>query len=156
MQIILFLFAACCLMIPSCRSNSLRQDHPSTGVFEPFDAQIVNPTILPSSKGELEVWYIIPVGSQVPLNESFNLHVQVYEVRDEIIRFPLRNVSLSVDAGMPEHMHGMNVQPKITQMKDGSFLVEGMLFHMPGRWELYFDITRNGVTERAQTEINLE
>ena len=31
-----------------------------------------------------------------------------------------------------------------------------MLFHMAGRWEIYFDITRGGITSRAQDEITLE
>lgn len=90
---------------------------------------------------------------QPPLNELFDIKVAVgrrgtLEIVDE--------VNLFADAGMPEHMHGMNVEPTVTRLDDGSFLVQGMLFHMPGRWELYFDITKDGVTERAQTEIILE
>ncbi len=57
---------------------------------------------------------------------------------------------------MPEHGHGMNVEPKVTALGKGRFSVEGMLLHMSGRWELYFDITRDGVTSRAQDEITLE
>ena len=152
----LMMFAASCIALSSCRSDSLRRDHPSTGVLEPFDADLLHPTILLSSSGDAEVWYYVPTENRIPLNEPFDLHIQLYEVRDEIVRFPLRDATLSVDAGMPEHMHGMTVQPAVTKQKDGSYMVQGMLFHMPGRWELYFDITRGGVTERAQTEINLE
>ena len=39
---------------------------------------------------------------------------------------------------------------------DGHFTVEGMLFHMVGRWELYLDVTRGPLTERAQFEVVLE
>jgi hypothetical protein len=31
-----------------------------------------------------------------------------------------------------------------------------MLFHMPGHWELYFDISRGGTSERAQFDIDLK
>jgi len=34
--------------------------------------------------------------------------------------------------------------------------VLGLRFHMPGRWELYFDVTRDGVLERAQIDLELE
>ena len=66
------------------------------------------------------------------------------------------DISLTVDAAMPEHGHGMNRVPKIARADDGHFVVEGLLFHMTGRWELYFDITRGAVTERAQCEVELK
>jgi hypothetical protein len=31
-----------------------------------------------------------------------------------------------------------------------------MLFHMPGYWELYFDLSREGIMERAQGAVTLE
>ena len=64
--------------------------------------------------------------------------------------------SLAVDAAMPEHGHGMNRVPVVTEAGDGGYAVEGLLFHMPGRWELYFDVTEGAVTERAQVEVVLE
>ena len=57
---------------------------------------------------------------------------------------------------MPEHGHGMNRVPKVAPRPDGGFHAEGLLFHMPGRWELYFDVTQGAVTERAQTDVFLE
>ena len=62
---------------------------------------------------------------------------------------------LSVDADMPEHLHGMNRVPKVARQADGSFLVEGMLFHMPGRWDLYFDVHEAAIVERAQVAMEL-
>ncbi|MEY2807990.1 MAG: hypothetical protein RIR65_2407 [Planctomycetota bacterium] len=63
--------------------------------------------------------------------------------------------SLSVDADMPEHLHGMNRVPKVARQADGSFLVEGMLFHMPGRWDLHFDVHEAAIVERAQVAMEL-
>jgi hypothetical protein len=49
----------------------------------------------------------------------------------------------------------MNRVPEVTRAGDG-FLVGGMLFHMPGRWELYLDVTEGALTERAQLEVLLD
>ena len=69
---------------------------------------------------------------------------------------PLSNLSLDVDATMPEHGHGMNRIPKIMRRDDKGFHVEGLLFHMPGRWELHLDVTSGAITERAQVKVELE
>ena len=57
---------------------------------------------------------------------------------------------------MPQHGHGMNRVPEVRALAGGRFRVEGLFFHMPGRWELYFDVTQGARTERAQVAIDLE
>jgi len=47
---------------------------------------------------------------------------------------------LAVDAEMPDHRHGMNYRPRLTVTGPGRARVEGMVFHMPGRWDLLFDL----------------
>ena len=95
-----------------------------------------------------------PRAERLPLNEPFSMRVRVL---DSAAR-PLSDaqITLSVDAAMPAHRHGMNTLPAVTARGDGSFQVDGMLLHMPGDWELYFDVTRRGVTERAQVAVTLE
>jgi hypothetical protein len=63
---------------------------------------------------------------------------------------------LRVDALMPEHRHGMNYRPAVAKGGDGVYVAEGMLFHMPGRWQLLFDVERDGRVERLSTEMELE
>lgn len=46
---------------------------------------------------------------------------------------------VSVDAWMPEHRHGMNYKASVTALGGGRFRAQGLLFHMPGRWELVFE-----------------
>jgi len=46
--------------------------------------------------------------------------------------------ALSVDARMPEHRHGMNYRPEVKRLAPGRWRAEGLMFHMPGRWELAF------------------
>jgi cytochrome c peroxidase len=46
--------------------------------------------------------------------------------------------SLKVDATMPEHRHGMNYAPTVKKLGPGRWQAEGLMFHMPGRWEFVF------------------
>lgn len=66
-----------------------------------------------------------------------------------------RSVGLVVDAEMPHHGHGMNFVPEVTG-GDGAWVATGLLFHMPGRWEVAIDVVHNGVTERAQWTVEVE
>ncbi len=90
----------------------------------------------------------------IPLNKMFTLSVSVGSAQDRARA--LTGIELHADAAMPEHDHGMNTRPKVKTNPDGTFTVRGMLFHMPGRWELYLDVVRAGITERAQFEVRLE
>lgn len=63
---------------------------------------------------------------------------------------------LRVDARMPEHRHGMNYRPTVAATGPGRYVALGMMFHMPGRWQLVFDVERGGRTERLATDILLE
>ena len=57
---------------------------------------------------------------------------------------------------MPHHNHGMNHVPLIERTGPGRWHVEDMLFHMPGYWELYFDVKEQGVTHRAQDALEVD
>lgn len=68
----------------------------------------------------------------------------------------LKDVALSLDADMPEHQHGLTRVPRIERSADGTFHVEGLYLHMPGWWELFFDVRQGPWTERAQMRVDLE
>jgi len=55
---------------------------------------------------------------------------------------------ISVDARMPSHGHGMNYKAAIKAIGEGRYRAEGLLFHMPGSWELVFDVHSDG--DRAE------
>lgn len=61
-----------------------------------------------------------------------------------------------VDATMPEHRHGMNYRPSVTDRAGGRLLAEGMLFHMPGKWRLIFDLRAGGASERLTQDLTIE
>lgn len=72
---------------------------------------------------------------------------------------------VAVDAFMPEHGHGMNYQAVVktranpqeaTRAVGTHFRAEGLMFHMPGRWDLYFDVQSAGRTERLTRRIVLK
>lgn len=63
----------------------------------------------------------------------------------------------TVDAWMPEHRHGMNYRTRVTPDGSARFHVSGLLFHMPGRWEVLFGFSSPaGTTDRATATIELE
>ena len=64
--------------------------------------------------------------------------------------------AVRVDARMPAHRHGMNYSTRVSTAANGHYRAEGLMFHMPGRWELIFDLRVNGGTERLAQEIVLE
>ena len=51
---------------------------------------------------------------------------------------------LRVDAWMPEHRHGMNYRPTLTGEPPGPIRADGLLFHMPGRWQLVVELRADG------------
>ena len=63
--------------------------------------------------------------------------------------------NVRVDAHMPEHRHGMNYKTTITSSGAGRYRAEGLMFHMPGRWEYIFEVRANGATERITTSVVL-
>ena len=62
---------------------------------------------------------------------------------------------LKDDAQMPEHRHGINYAAEVKPLGPGRWRAEGLMFHMPGRWELVFEIRAAGVTDRLANTILL-
>ena len=56
--------------------------------------------------------------------------------------------SLKVNAGMPEHGHGMNYAPEVKALGPGRWKADGLMFHMPGRWEFTFELRAAGKSDR--------
>lgn len=94
---------------------------------------------------------LVPEHRPPPFNDYFTVYVKVYEGADR--DRPATDVRIAVDAGMrhgsPGMAHGMHTAPEVSAQPDGSFRVEGMLFHMRGPWILHVDVSRGGARERA-------
>ena len=63
--------------------------------------------------------------------------------------------SIKVDAHMPEHRHGMNYAPEVTALGPGRWRAEGLMFHMPGKWELVFEVRAAGSSDRLASGFQL-
>ena len=68
---------------------------------------------------------------------------------------PADAVLLRVDATMPEHRHGMNYRPSFKPLGEGRWRVEGLLWHMSGRWELTLDLQAKGQDHRLRQSVSL-
>lgn len=65
-------------------------------------------------------------------------------------------IAVRLDAVMPAHLHGMNYVPTVTALGGIRFRAEGLLFHMPGQWEMRFDVVAGQASERLTTRIELQ
>ena len=60
-----------------------------------------------------------------------------------------------VDATMPEHRHGMNYRPSIVAEGPGRWRVDGLLWHMAGRWEWRFEAELRGERHDLRQSVEL-
>ncbi len=85
-------------------------------------------------------------GAPVAVGRHFAIDVQVCPPGATLAR---------VDAVMPEHQHGMNYRPSLKAVGEGRWRAEGLMFHMPGRWELRFDVDQGSQRRRLVQSIVL-
>ena len=85
--------------------------------------------------------WIIHVHSDISplrINEMHSWQIKVLDSKSE----PVTNASISVEGGMPDHDHGLPTRPRVTsEITPGTYLLQGVRFHMPGKWEFKFVIT---------------
>lgn len=69
---------------------------------------------------------------------------------------PLSGAKIGVSGGMPDHDHGLPTRPRLTgEPEPGVYLLEGLRFHMPGRWRMDFSIALDGDADSASLEFEL-
>lgn len=98
-------------------------------------------------------WWTDP--ATIPMHELHAVEVRVERAGGGAEPVP-DDLVLTADARMPHHRHGMMVQPEVEKLAPDRFRVRGMMLHMSGYWEYYFDVESAGVIERAQDSIELE
>ena len=94
------------------------------------------------------VWRVEP--APLKLGEFFAIVVSACE------RGAQRVSRLKVDATMPAHNHGMNYLPTITADGSGTFTARGLLLHMPGHWQLAFDVASEAAREQLRANVDLK
>lgn len=88
-----------------------------------------------------------PEPIRIEVGEPFSLLFNVCTKSDKPAEL------VAIDAQMPEHKHGMNYRPTIVSLGDGRYRVDGMVFHMPGLWELAIDVRAGEESERLSHEL---
>ena len=106
-----------------------------------FLALIQSPLEVTSNDGHFKLH--IQVAPQ-PVRANQNLRLEV-----EIIDLP-EGATVRFDAAMPDHGHGLALPFTLTQSAPHKWIIEDLVLHMPGYWELYVDVTWDDTTERAQ------
>ena len=80
------------------------------------------------------------------VSKPFALRVALCPARAELVR---------VDATMPEHRHGMNYRARLLPAGAGRWRVDGLVWHMPGRWELLLVVRLDGQEQRLVQSVVL-
>lgn len=84
--------------------------------------------------------YRLRIYSQLSPVQINRIHSWELEVLDAD-GTPIEDAAITVTGGMPDHDHGMPTNPQVTGVLDnGRHLLEGVRFHMPGRWVLLINI----------------
>lgn len=90
------------------------------------------PALTRASPGGHFVVTLVPP-ARIPLQEIHTWRVKVATPRGE----PVAKALVYVNGGMPEHGHGLPTRPRVTsEPVPGTYVVEGVKFSMPGRWEI--------------------
>jgi hypothetical protein len=87
----------------------------------------------------------------VPVGQHFDLE---FTVCGAAIPAPAK---IEVDADMPAHRHGMNYRATVSALGPGTYRAQGLMFHMPGRWRVIFDLALDdGRTLRLTRELEVQ
>jgi hypothetical protein len=104
-------------------------------------------------RGRLETAELVVLFRTAPAAIEVGQHFAV----EAIVCAPTADVGgLRMNAQMPEHRHGMNYRPRVTLTAGGQYRAEGFLFHMPGRWQLVFDVDLGGRTRSVTADVVME
>jgi len=69
---------------------------------------------------------------------------------------PVAGARFEVQGGMPDHDHGLPTLPAVTgELEPGVYLLQGLRFHMPGRWLIEFGIRLGEDADGASLEFEL-
>jgi hypothetical protein len=88
----------------------------------------------------------------IPVNKIISWKLKVETADGQ----PVKDAEIAVNGDMPEHGHGLPTQPKVTKnFGDGTYLVEGIKFSMPGWWTMTFTIKSGGKTDSVTFNLKL-
>jgi hypothetical protein len=88
----------------------------------------------------------------IPINRIHNWELTVVTAAGEAVS----DAEITIDGGMPDHDHGLPTRPQVAEeLGDGRYRVEGLRFHMAGRWEIWVTIRAQGRTDTVTILLDL-
>lgn len=110
------------------------------------------PTVPTNSGSYTLEWTTAP--APLPLDQLFEVDTVL---RDAKTGAPVEDGTVTVDARMPQHGHGMTTKPEAAPgpHPGGHYVMKGMKFHMPGEWTLTFDVTGPAGPDHADVKVTL-
>jgi len=114
-----------------------------------------------SASGSEQEWssqrgiYTISFEADLDPIEINKIHSWVITVRTSS-GDPVNTADVSVLGGMPLHDHGMPTRPRVTEnLGEGRYRLEGMRFHMNGRWEVSVTVKADNRTDTVVITLDL-
>lgn len=88
----------------------------------------------------------------VQINQMHSWELEVVNAQG----MQIDDAEIIVVGGMPDHDHGLPTNPQVTGMlPNGRYLLEGIRFHMPGRWLMQFSVRADSTLSELELEFNL-
>lgn len=110
-----------------------------------WNARKINIMVLPQDRNGKDL-------SEIPLNQVVKLRVNIEALDHQ----PIKGLTLiKFDAQMPAHRHGMVTKAKVSEISPNQYLIEGVKLHMPGIWQLTFDLKDSTRTLQVAISLNL-
>ncbi len=93
----------------------------------------------------------VPSRWPIPVGQHFSLQLQV--CADPGMTLP---AGVRVDADMPAHRHGMNYRATVQNTGPGRYQVDGLMFHMPGRWRFRLELGSGAQAVRLDHTLDVQ
>jgi cytochrome c peroxidase len=124
-------------------------DPPAPSVEERDLPETARSTLSMQGLFTVHIW---PEDKTIPLRA---LHAWIVRIEDAH-GTRVEPTRLILDGGMPQHRHGFNTEPQVTQrMANGDFRIDGIKFHMHGAWQLRLQVTTKTAMDVAEFEIQV-
>lgn len=90
--------------------------------------------------------------SPIEINRIHSWHIEITDVDGK----PVSKAQITVGGGMPDHDHGLPTQPQVAgEVSHGTYLLEGIRFHMPGKWQIVIGFRVGAQFHSAEIEFQL-
>ena len=97
----------------------------------------------------VELW---PADGEIPIQRLHAWHVRIHDASGEVATVQ----RIEVDGGMDAHGHGFDTKPRVTnRLPNGDYLIDGVKFHMSGRWQMDLDFVAQPGPDRVRFEIDV-